>query len=212
MWLPEEIKAQGSRGINRYLAELARSEKEEKIKRVRAIFIGNGEAGKTSLFMVEHYEDIQDNRAWQHGGSLESQPWSNTRALVRADYQSRVLSLAVAGDHVDGYFPVLYDSLLKILERMPRLAYSKRLHLNEAGRGAGLPRRGTDGGFRGPAGQEGRRAGGIHLPVRQIRPAKTLTSHAGGDTGIPPEPKIERKAMAFWRERLGDFGGLTKPS
>ncbi|VFM99853.1 MAG: small GTP-binding protein domain-containing protein [Candidatus Kentron sp. G] len=87
-----------------------------------------------SMFIVEHYRDIDNNLAWQHGVCLKSRNWNNTRALVRADYQSRVLRLAVAGEHVDGYFPVLYHSILKILERMPRLKHTKRLHLDETAR------------------------------------------------------------------------------
>nr|VFJ76094.1 MAG: GTPase SAR1 family protein [Candidatus Kentron sp. FW] len=86
------------------------------------------------MFMVEHYRDIQDNRAWQHGVHLESQRWKDTQALIRADYQARVLSLAVAGSHVERYFSVLYDSIYKILERMPKLGFTKRLHLDDAAR------------------------------------------------------------------------------
>nr|VFK32458.1 MAG: hypothetical protein BECKMB1821G_GA0114241_11132 [Candidatus Kentron sp. MB] len=56
--LPEEIRVQGPRAINRYLADLA--EKEEKIKRVRAIFIGNGEAGKTSLIQALNGEAVTE--------------------------------------------------------------------------------------------------------------------------------------------------------
>nr|VFK31841.1 MAG: Ras of Complex, Roc, domain of DAPkinase [Candidatus Kentron sp. MB]VFK75591.1 MAG: Ras of Complex, Roc, domain of DAPkinase [Candidatus Kentron sp. MB] len=56
--LPEEIRAQDPRAINRYLADL--SGKEEKIKRVRAIFIGNGEAGKTSLIQALNGETVME--------------------------------------------------------------------------------------------------------------------------------------------------------
>ncbi|VFM99483.1 MAG: GTPase SAR1 family protein [Candidatus Kentron sp. G] len=87
-----------------------------------------------SMFIVEHYRDITNNLAWQHGVCLESRRWNNTRALVRADYQSRVLKLAVTGGHADAYFSKLYDSILTILERMPRLKHTQRLHLDEAAR------------------------------------------------------------------------------
>ena len=87
-----------------------------------------------SMFIVEHYRDIENNLAWQHGVCLQSRRWRKTRALVRADYQSRVLRLAVTGQHVDAYFPVLYDSILTILERMPRLKHTQRLHLDDKAR------------------------------------------------------------------------------
>ena len=83
------------------------------------------------MFMVEHYRDIHDNRAWQHGVHLASRNWQGTQALVRADYQARILSLAVAGPHVDRYFSVLYDSIYKILERMPKLKYTEHRYSNE---------------------------------------------------------------------------------
>nr|VFK55836.1 MAG: C-terminal of Roc, COR, domain [Candidatus Kentron sp. TUN] len=83
------------------------------------------------MFMVEHYRDIRNNQAWQHGVCLESRQWGKTQALVRADYQSRVLALAITGPHVNQYFPILYKSILEILERMPKLSVTKRLHLDE---------------------------------------------------------------------------------
>ena len=85
------------------------------------------------MFMVAQYRDIQDNLAWQHGVCLASRHW-NTRALIRADYQSRVLKLEIAGDHVDSYFAILYESILEILERMPRLGHTQRLHLMASAR------------------------------------------------------------------------------
>ncbi|MBT8421432.1 MAG: hypothetical protein KJO08_11320, partial [Gammaproteobacteria bacterium] len=58
--LPEEIANQDPRAINRYLAELADGDKQEKIKRVRAIFIGNGDAGKTSLIQALNSEEVTE--------------------------------------------------------------------------------------------------------------------------------------------------------
>ena len=52
VFLPEEIANQTPQAINHYLQELAAGEREEGIKRVRAIFIGNGEVGKTSLIQA----------------------------------------------------------------------------------------------------------------------------------------------------------------
>jgi len=85
-------------------------------------------------FIVEHYRDIHVHQVWQHGVCLESRVYEKTKALVRADYQARVLSLDVSGLHVDRYFSVLYDSVLEILDRMPKLKYAKHLHLDEKAR------------------------------------------------------------------------------
>nr|VFJ45524.1 MAG: Ras of Complex, Roc, domain of DAPkinase [Candidatus Kentron sp. FM]VFJ49216.1 MAG: Ras of Complex, Roc, domain of DAPkinase [Candidatus Kentron sp. FM]VFK18788.1 MAG: Ras of Complex, Roc, domain of DAPkinase [Candidatus Kentron sp. FM] len=87
-----------------------------------------------SQFIVEHYRDIHVHQVWQHGVCLESRAYQKTTALVRADYQTRMLSLEVSGLHVDRYFSVLYDSVLEILDRMPKLKYAKRLHLDEKAR------------------------------------------------------------------------------
>ena len=89
-----------------------------------------------SQFIVEHYLDIRDNQAWQHGVCLKSRHWGDTLALVQANYQSRVLSLAVvgSGSNVERYFSKLYASILDILGMMPELEYTKWLRLNEQAR------------------------------------------------------------------------------
>nr|VFK33354.1 MAG: Ras of Complex, Roc, domain of DAPkinase [Candidatus Kentron sp. MB]VFK76132.1 MAG: Ras of Complex, Roc, domain of DAPkinase [Candidatus Kentron sp. MB] len=87
-----------------------------------------------SQFMVRHHQDIRGHQIWQHGVCLESGAWNGPRALVEADYQTRVLSLAVRGPHVDKYFAVLYDSVLDILGRMPKLEYLEQLRLDERAR------------------------------------------------------------------------------
>lgn len=92
-----------------------------------------------SMFIVEHYRDIWHHQVWQHGVHLCSNSYQNTKALVRANYQSRVLSIEVTGDHIDHYFAVLYHSVLKILERMPKLQYAKWLYLDEKARISGRP-------------------------------------------------------------------------
>nr|VFK54740.1 MAG: GTPase SAR1 family protein [Candidatus Kentron sp. TUN]VFK58646.1 MAG: GTPase SAR1 family protein [Candidatus Kentron sp. TUN] len=86
------------------------------------------------MFIVEYYQDIRGRQAWQHGVCLASRALPGACALVRADYQSRMLRLTVVGDHIDGYFWSLYGSVSKILERMPRLQYTKYLHLDEDAR------------------------------------------------------------------------------
>ena len=98
-----------------------------------------------NTFMVEHYRDIRGNQAWQHGVCLASHTWQSTEALVRANYQKRVLGLEINGPHTDKYFVALYDSVVGILERMPELRHEELLHLSEAarieGEGSASPRK-----------------------------------------------------------------------
>nr|VFK67855.1 MAG: Ras of Complex, Roc, domain of DAPkinase [Candidatus Kentron sp. UNK]VFK71206.1 MAG: Ras of Complex, Roc, domain of DAPkinase [Candidatus Kentron sp. UNK] len=168
------------------------------------------------MFIVAQYRDIQDNLAWQHGVCLASRRW-NTRALIRADYQSRVLKLEIAGDHVDSYFAILYESILEILERMPRLRHTQRLHLIEAARIGG----GRAFSHKEPVDEEPTADFGSLLVHKAEGRQEFLCefgkydlqmllhpmqSKTGGDR---PEPKTERRAMTFWRERLGDLGSLV---
>nr|VFK19647.1 MAG: hypothetical protein BECKLPF1236B_GA0070989_118010 [Candidatus Kentron sp. LPFa] len=93
-----------------------------------------------SRFLDRFVEDFPDN-------GLKT--WPGAEALARADYQARVLSLAVSGSYADRYFSVLYDSVLKILKRMPKLQVEKLLYLDETARidgGWGLPRESMAGG------------------------------------------------------------------
>nr|VFK57219.1 MAG: Ras of Complex, Roc, domain of DAPkinase [Candidatus Kentron sp. TC] len=167
-------------------------------------------------FIVAHYRDIEENRAWQHGVSLESRKWRNTRALARADYQSRVLKLEVVGDQVDSYFAVLYDSILDILERMPRLKHDQQLHLDEAAR-IGEKRIFSDEEPTADFGSllvhkaEGRREFLCEFGKYDLqRLLHLMQSETTGDHRAPnAEKKTERKAMKFWRERLGDLGSLA---
>nr|VFK55402.1 MAG: small GTP-binding protein domain-containing protein [Candidatus Kentron sp. TUN]VFK57451.1 MAG: small GTP-binding protein domain-containing protein [Candidatus Kentron sp. TUN] len=85
-------------------------------------------------FIVEHYADIHDRQAWQHGVHLKSRTWSGTEALIQANYPARVFALEVNGPLADRYFNQLYASILKILERMPKLRYEKLLYLDEKAR------------------------------------------------------------------------------
>ncbi|MCV6636231.1 COR domain-containing protein [Candidatus Albibeggiatoa sp. nov. NOAA] len=83
-----------------------------------------------NMFIVEHCQDIFTQFAWQHGVRLYSKTWL-THALVQANYQERVLSIEIYGTHSDKYFAALYDSVLKILNRMPKLKYEKLLYLDK---------------------------------------------------------------------------------
>jgi len=87
-----------------------------------------------NLFIVEHYDyaDTHNQQVWQRGVCLQSSIWPDTKALMQVDYQTRILSMEVAGPHVDLYFPELYASVLNILKRIPKLECKKLLHLNES--------------------------------------------------------------------------------
>jgi|WetSurMetagenome_2_1015567.scaffolds.fasta_scaffold15365_2 GTPase SAR1 family protein len=86
-----------------------------------------------SMFIVEHYKDIKNNKVWQHGVRLYNKTWE-TDALVQVNYQSRTLSLEINGIHISDYFPILFNSILNILNKMPKLKYSKLLYLDEKAR------------------------------------------------------------------------------
>jgi hypothetical protein len=56
--LSKEQLSQSSAEINTYLKGLRDGALTKELKRVRAIFIGHGEAGKTSLIRALHGEDV----------------------------------------------------------------------------------------------------------------------------------------------------------
>jgi C-terminal of Roc, COR, domain/Ras of Complex, Roc, domain of DAPkinase len=64
MWLsyPYEIQAQGTAAINSYIAGVIRKSQSKPLNRVRTIFIGHGEAGKTSLIRALHGEAVSEGK------------------------------------------------------------------------------------------------------------------------------------------------------
>ncbi len=60
--IPEEIKSQGVKAVNAYLSTLSKAKisntELQPLNRVRAIFIGNGAAGKTSLIKALNGEEV----------------------------------------------------------------------------------------------------------------------------------------------------------
>ncbi len=60
--LPLEIQAQSLPAINAYIAATLRHTQAKPLKRVRAIFIGYGEAGKTSLIRALHAEAVIEGK------------------------------------------------------------------------------------------------------------------------------------------------------
>lgn len=82
--LPEEIKAQGAKAINVYMAALHDSSAVKPLNRVRAIFIGYGEAGKTSLIRVLHKETVRQGKEEMTPG-IDIREWRIPKTEVRAD-------------------------------------------------------------------------------------------------------------------------------
>ena len=70
--LPEEIKAQSPANINRYLASLTSA--KQALNRVRTIFIGYGDAGKTSLIRTLHGQPVVEGREPMTPG-IEIREW-----------------------------------------------------------------------------------------------------------------------------------------
>nr|VFK65329.1 MAG: Uncharacterized conserved protein, contains ParB-like and HNH nuclease domains [Candidatus Kentron sp. TUN] len=182
-----------------------------------------------NTFMVEHYRDIRGNQAWQHGVCLASHTWQSTEALVRANYQKRVLSLAVNGPHADRYFSGLYESILKILERMPRLKYVKLFYLSEAARigdgGLAPPSVADEGGSAYAdcddllaASAAGERSFvckfGSYDLNKVLRSIPRGRAEIEGIELVPPSKSIqERAARSSWRGKLGHIlGDLDDPS
>ncbi|POZ51526.1 GTP-binding protein [Methylovulum psychrotolerans] len=60
--IPEEVESQGVAAINAYLKNLVAKSATQPLNRVRAIFIGYGEAGKTSLIRALHNEPVLEGR------------------------------------------------------------------------------------------------------------------------------------------------------
>ncbi|MBT8420486.1 MAG: hypothetical protein KJO08_06455, partial [Gammaproteobacteria bacterium] len=164
------------------------------------------------MFIVEHYRDIRNNQVWQHGVRLASRRWPGAEALVRADYQSRVLKLAVAGDHVDSYFAILYDSLLGILERMPKLKHTQHLHLDESAR-IGERRAFPDdeaptANFATLLAHKVAGQGEFICEFGKYDLQKLLHLLQAKIDEDHPEPKTEGKALEYWRKKLGDVANL----
>ncbi len=71
---PKEVEAQGPAAINAYIASQVKRKATQPLNRVRTIFIGYGEAGKTSLIRALHGEEVvQGNEAMTPG--IEIREW-----------------------------------------------------------------------------------------------------------------------------------------
>jgi GTPase SAR1 family protein len=89
--LSKEQLSQSSAEINAYLNGLRRGALTKELKRVRAIFIGPGEAGKTSLICALHDEDvIEGKEAMTHGIAVTDAALSTNGMEEKAGVFTRV--------------------------------------------------------------------------------------------------------------------------
>jgi len=95
--IPAEIRDQGPGVVNTYLTTLASSEEKGELKPlnlVRAIFIGNGAAGKTSLIRALHNEPvIEGEEEMTPGIAIREWPVEGTAITARLwDFGGQVMS------------------------------------------------------------------------------------------------------------------------
>jgi small GTP-binding protein len=83
VFAPKEILSIGPNAINRYFKSVRSSSASQPLNRVRAIFIGYGEAGKTSLIKVIHNEDVPDTSEPMTPG-IEIREWEVPGTNIKA--------------------------------------------------------------------------------------------------------------------------------
>jgi hypothetical protein len=81
--IPEAVEAQGVLAINAYLANLPNATKP--LNRVRAIFIGYGDAGKTSVIRMLHDESVVEGKQPMTPG-IEIREWLVPDTAIRAHF------------------------------------------------------------------------------------------------------------------------------
>jgi GTPase SAR1 family protein len=85
VFLPEVITNQSPKEINAYLASLTRRVAGDPLNRVRTIFIGDGEAGKTSLIRVLHGEPVIEGIEEKTPG-IEIREWKIPETDITASF------------------------------------------------------------------------------------------------------------------------------
>ncbi|NOY62616.1 MAG: hypothetical protein GXP10_05565, partial [Gammaproteobacteria bacterium] len=95
--IPAEIRDQGAKSVNAYLATLISGANRGELKSlnlVRAIFIGNGAAGKTSLIRTLHNEPVTEGKeAMTPGIAIREWPVAGTEITARLwDFGGQVMS------------------------------------------------------------------------------------------------------------------------
>ncbi len=94
--LPAEIKAQGHKAVNAYLAMLANRNELKNLNIVRAIFIGNGGAGKTSLVRLLYNEEVVEGKEEMTSG-IDIRTWNVGETAIDArfwDFGGQVMAHA----------------------------------------------------------------------------------------------------------------------
>ena len=95
--IPVEIREQGAKASNTYLANLLADPEEKRLKPlnlVRAIFIGHGAAGKTSLIRKLHGEPVVEGEEKMTAG-IEIREWPVPKTDIKArfwDFGGQVMS------------------------------------------------------------------------------------------------------------------------
>jgi GTPase SAR1 family protein len=85
VFLPQSIATQSPQVINAYLASLAQGHVAGPLNRVRTIFIGDGEAGKTSLIRVLHDEPVVEGIEAKTPG-IEIREWPVPDTAIKASF------------------------------------------------------------------------------------------------------------------------------
>jgi GTPase SAR1 family protein len=81
--IPKEIQQQGAAKVNAYLGSLLQENITQPLNRVRAIFIGYGEAGKTSLIRALHGEDVIKGKEAMTAG-IDIRDWAVPNTDIKA--------------------------------------------------------------------------------------------------------------------------------
>ncbi len=83
--IPDELKEQGAAKVNAYLNNLVENKVKQPLNRVRAIFIGYGEAGKTSLIRALHNEKVIKGKEAMTPG-IEIRDWDIPDSEIKAHF------------------------------------------------------------------------------------------------------------------------------
>jgi GTPase SAR1 family protein len=83
--IPKEIQQQGAAKVNAYLRSLLQEDNKQPLNRVRAIFIGYGEAGKTSLIRALHGEEVIKGTETMTAG-IEIRDWAVPNTDIQAHF------------------------------------------------------------------------------------------------------------------------------
>jgi hypothetical protein len=83
--IPKEVEDQGVAAINAYLKNLVQKTAVKPLNRVRAIFIGYGEAGKTSLIRALYGEPVMEGKETMTVG-IDIRDWSVPNSDIQAHF------------------------------------------------------------------------------------------------------------------------------